>query len=99
MAQVDFVNYYSIIIWFNFIFLFFYFLNYTYVVPIIYNNLFIRSKSLQYYINKNKIKYNRIFLIGSKNIDKIFNSYNFFKLNLNIYKIYSNLIIYKIILC
>lgn len=99
MAQVDFVNYFSIIIWFNFIFLFFYILNYTYVVPIIYNNLFIRSKSLQYYINKNKIKYNRIFLIGSKNIDKIFTSYNFFKLNLNIYIIYSNFIIYKIILC
>jgi len=62
MAQVDFVNYFSIIIWFNLLFLSFYLINYTYIVPIIYNNLLIRSKSLQNYINKNKIKYSKIFL-------------------------------------
>jgi hypothetical protein len=99
MAQVDFVNYFSIIIWFNLLFLLFYLINYTYIIPIIYNNLLIRNKNLQYFININKIKYNKIFLIGSKNIDKFFNLYNFFRLNLNIYNIYSNFIIYKIILC
>jgi len=99
MAQVDFVNYFSIIIWFNLLFLFFYLINYTYIIPIIYNNLLIRSKNLYYFINLNKIKYNKIFLISSKNIDKFFNLYNFFRLNLNIYNIYSNFVIYKIILC
>ena len=99
MAQVDFVNYFSIIIWFNFLFLIFYIINYTYMVPLLFNNLFIRSKSLQNNINKNKIKYGKIFLITSKNIDKIFNSSTFLKINLNIYNIYSNFIIYKIIVC
>jgi hypothetical protein len=99
MAQVDFINYFSIIIWFNFLFLVFYLINYTYMVPLLYNNLLMRSKSLQSNINKNKIKYSKIFLITSKNIDKIFNSSNFFKINLNIYNIYSNFIIYKIIVC
>ena len=99
MAQVDFVNYFSIIIWFNFIFLFFYIMNYAYIVPIIYNNLLIRTKNLQFYINKNKIKYSKIFLMVSKNIDNFFNSYNFFRINLNIYNIYSNFAIYKIVLC
>jgi len=99
MAQVDFVNYFSIIIWFNLLFLSFYLINYTYIVPIIYNNLLIRSKSLQNYINKNKIKYSKIFLIVSRNIDNFFNSYNFLKINLNIYNLYSKFVIYKIILC
>ena len=99
MAQVDFINYFSILFWFNFLFVFFYLINYSYIVPVIYNNLYIRSKSLQFYINKNKVKYNRIFLIVSKNIDKFFNSYDFLKLNLNVYSMYSNIIIHKIILC
>ncbi len=99
MAQVDFVNYFSIIIWFNLLFFFFYLLNYTYIVPIIYNNLYIRSKRLQIFISKNKIKYGKIFLLISKNIDKIFNPYDFYKINLNIYNIYSNFIVYKIVLC
>ena len=76
-----------------------YIINYTYMVPLLFNNLSIRSKSLQNNINKNKIKYGKIFLITSKNIDKIFNSSTFLKINLNIYNIYSNFIIYKIIVC
>jgi hypothetical protein len=99
MAQVDFINYFSIIIWFNFLFLFFYLLNYTYMVPLIYNNLTIRSKKLQYFIIKNKLRYGIIFLLTSKNVDKFFNSYDFYKINLNIYNIYSNFIVYKIVLC
>jgi hypothetical protein len=99
MAQVDFVNYFSIIIWFNFFFLFFYLLNYTYMVPLIYNNLIIRSKRLQYFIVKNKLRYGIIFLLTSKNVNNFFNSYSFYKINLNFYNIYSNFIIYKLVLC
>jgi hypothetical protein len=99
MAQVDLVNYFSIIIWFNLLFFFFYLINYTYIIPIIYNNLYIRSKILQSFINKNKLKYSKIFLLTSKNLDKFFNSYDFHKINLNIYNIYSNFVIHKIVLC
>jgi hypothetical protein len=99
MAQVDFVNYFSIIIWFNLLFLFFHLLNYTYIVPIIYNNIYIRNKKLQYLIVKNKLRYGIIFLLISKNIDKFFNSYDFHKVNLNVYNIYSNFVVYKIVLC
>lgn len=99
MAQVDSINYFSIIIWFNLLFLFFYLLNYTYIVPLIYNNIYIRSKKLQNFIIKNKLRYGIIFLLISKNIDKFFNSYDFYKINLNIYNIYSNFVIHKIVLC
>jgi hypothetical protein len=99
MAQVDFVNYFSIIIWFNLLFLFSYLLNYTYIVPLIYNNIYIRSKRLQDFVIKTKFKYGKIFLLTSKNIDKFFNSYDFYRVNLNIYNIYSNFAIYKLILC
>lgn len=99
MAQVDFVNYFSIIIWFNFIFLFSYLMNYSYLLPIIYNNLYMRSKLLQQFINKNKSIYGKMFLLLSKNLDKFFNSYDFYKVNLNIYNIYSNFVIHKVVLC
>jgi hypothetical protein len=99
MAQVDFVNYFSIIIWFNLLFLSFYLLNYTYIVPLIYNNITIRIKRLQHFIVKNKLRYGIIFLLTSKNVDKFFNSYDFYKINLNVYNIYSNFIIYKLVLC
>jgi hypothetical protein len=99
MAQVDFVNYFSIIIWFNFLFLSFYLLNYTYIVPIIYNNIYIRYKRLQNFIIKNKFKYGKIFLLTGSNIDKFFNSYGFYKINLNVYNIYSNFLVHKIVLC
>jgi len=99
MAQVDSVNYFSIIIWFNLLFILFYLLNYTYIVPIIYNNIYIRSKRLQCFIINSKFKYGIIFLLNSKNIDKVFNSYDFSKINLNIYNLYSNFVIYRIVLC
>ena len=99
MAQVDFINYFSIIIWFNLLFLFFYLLNYTYIVPLIYNNIFIRVKRLEYFIIKTKFKYGKFFLLTSKNVDKIFNSNGFYRINLNIYNIYSNFVIYKLVLC
>ena len=99
MAQVDFINYFSIIIWFNFLFFIFYLLNYTYIVPLIYNNIFIRSKRLQDFIINNKSKYGIIFLLISKTIDKNFNSYDFSKINLNVYNIFSNFVIYRIVLC
>lgn len=99
MAQVDFVNYFSIIIWFNFLFIIFYLLNYSYILPIIYNNICIRVKRLQYFVIKGKSKYGIIFLLVSKNFDNFFNSYNFCRLNINIYNLYSNFLIYKIALC
>ena len=99
MAQADFVNYFSILIWFNFLFFFFYILNYTYIVPIIYNNIYIRSKILLNFVIKNKFKYGRIFLLTSKNINRFFNSHIFCKINLSIYNIYSNFTIYKLVLC
>ena len=99
MAQVDFVNYFSIIVWFNLFFILFYLLNYTYIVPIIYNNIYIRSKRLQYFIINSKSKYGIIFLLISKTIDKNFNSYDFSKINLNVYNIFSNFVIYRIVLC
>lgn len=97
MAQVDIVNYFSIIIWFNLLFFFFYMVNYMYILPLIYINLFIRSKILQNFINKNKLKYNKIFLLQSKNIERNFNSYDFFKVNINIYNLYSTFVINKIL--
>lgn len=99
MAQVDSVNYFSIIIWFNLLFFLFYLLNYTYIVPIIYNNIYIRSKRLQKFIINSKLKYGIIFLLNSKNLDKNFNPYDFSKINLNIYNLFSNFIIYRIVLC
>ena len=99
MAQVDLVNFFSIIIWFNLLFFIFYIINYMYLLPLIYNNLFIRNKFLQSFINKNKLKYNKVFLLISKNIDKNFKSYDFFKTNINIPNIYSSIVINKIVLC
>lgn len=99
MAQVDLVNYFSIIIWFNILFFFFYLINYMYILPLIYNNLFIRNKLLYGLINKNKLKYNKIFLLVSKNIDKNFNSYDFFKANVNVYNIYSIFVTKKTAWC
>lgn len=99
MAQVDFLNYFSIIIWFNFLFLFFYLLNYTYIIPLIYNNMSIRVKRLQNFIINSKSKYGIIFLLIGKNIDRFFNSFDFFKINLSIYNLYSNFLVYKIVSC
>ena len=70
-----------------------------YILPIIYNNLYIRSKIFQGFINTNKLKYGKFFLLISKNLDKIFNPYDFNKINLNIFNLYSNFIVYKIALC
>jgi hypothetical protein len=70
-----------------------------YIVPIIYNNLYIRSKIFQSLINKNKLMFGKFFLLISKNLDKFFNSYDFNKINLNILNLYSNFVIYKTVLC
>ena len=43
MAQVDFVNYFSILFWFFFFFNFFYFLCYSIILPLIYSILFVRN--------------------------------------------------------
>ena len=74
-------------------------LNYTYIVPIIYNNIYIRCKRLQDFIIKNKLKYGNFFLLTGRNVDRFFNSYDFYKINLSIYNLYSNFIVYKLLLC
>lgn len=70
-----------------------------YIVPIIYNNLYIRSKIYQIFITKNKLTFGKFFLLISKNLDKFFNPYDFNKINLNVLNLYSNFAIYKIALC
>jgi hypothetical protein len=74
-------------------------MNYMYILPIIYNNLYVRSKILQNFINTNKLKFVNFFLLISRNLDKIFNPYDFNKVNLNILNLYSNFVIYKVALC
>jgi len=70
-----------------------------YILPIIYNNLYIRSKIFQSFINKNKLTFGKFFLLISKNLEKFFNPYDFNKINLNVLNLYSNFVIYKIALC
>ena len=42
MAQVDFVNYFSILFWFYIIFVIYYLINYTLLLPSIYSTLKVR---------------------------------------------------------
>jgi len=64
MAQVDFFNYFSIIFWFVLFFSIFYILNYIYIIPFLYSNLFIRFKYFLFYYNK--IKNNITFYVKLK---------------------------------
>lgn len=59
----------------------------------------IRVKRLQNFIINSKSKYGIIFLLIGKNIDRFFNSFDFFKINLSIYNLYSNFLVYKIVSC
>jgi hypothetical protein len=81
MAQVDFINYFSVLFWFFFLFIVYYFINYSFLLPIIYSSLSsrvmiyksflktIKYKNINFFvriINKN-INYFFIFLIIFKN--------------------------------
>lgn len=58
MAQVDFVNYFSILFWFFLLFIFFYIIIYCYIIPAIYSILYIRSTYYKSEYNKTQNKFN-----------------------------------------
>lgn len=76
MAQADFFNYFSILIWFVIFFFFFYIINYIFIIPFVYSNLY--TKSRYFYFLFNKIRNYEYVLI----LDKIYVYY--IKKNLNI---------------
>ena len=43
MAQTDFINYFSILFWFYIIFIIYYLINYSFLLPSIYSTLVTRS--------------------------------------------------------
>lgn len=58
MAQVDFVNYFSILFWFFVSFIIYYSINYTILLPTIYSILCIRYNTYKYIVNCLKLKIN-----------------------------------------
>jgi len=56
MAQVDFVNYFSILFWFYIIFVIYYLVNYSILLPSIYSTLKVRNHIYFSYFIKIKIK-------------------------------------------
>jgi hypothetical protein len=73
MAQVDFVNYFSILFWFFLLLIIYYLINYSVLFPSIYSIILTRYNIYKTLINKLKNKLN--FYI--KNNMFIINSYNF----------------------
>jgi hypothetical protein len=60
MAQVDFINYFSILFWFYIVFVIYYLVNYNVLFPSIYSVLKVRSNIYIYYFNKIKSKIQNI---------------------------------------
>jgi hypothetical protein len=58
MAQVDFVGYSSILLWFFLFIIIFYILNYSYLIPLIYIALFVRKFYYIWRFLKIKNKFN-----------------------------------------
>jgi len=56
MAQVDFVNYFSILFWFYIIFVIYYLVNYSLLLPSIYSTLKVRKNIYISYFIKIKVK-------------------------------------------
>lgn len=56
MAQVDFVNYFSILFWFYLIFVIYYLINYSLLLPSIYSTLKVRRNIYFSYFVKIKSK-------------------------------------------
>lgn len=73
MAQVDFVNYFSILFWFYILFVLYYCINYSIVFPSIYSILKTRYYLYKKYIYKLKSKFNGFI----KNNTIITNNYNY----------------------
>lgn len=59
MAQVDFVNYFSILFWFFLFFIIYYLINYSILLPSIYSVITIRFNIYKKYNNILKLKFNR----------------------------------------
>lgn len=57
MAQVDFVNYFSILFWFFLLFIIYYLINYSFLLPSIYTIINVRFYIYKQYINAIKIKF------------------------------------------
>ena len=59
MAQVDFANYFSILFWFFILFISFYVINYSYIIPSIYSIIYIRYSYYiaEYYQVRNKFNF------------------------------------------
>lgn len=72
MAQVDFVNYFSILFWFFLLFVIYYLINYSFLLPSIYSIISTRFFIYKQYINSIKVKFssyikNYTFYITLKN--------------------------------
>jgi len=57
MAQVDFVNYFSILFWFFIFFIIYYLINYSFLLPSIYTIVNTRFYIYKQYISAIKIKF------------------------------------------
>jgi len=58
MAQVDFVNYFSILFWFYICFIVYYLINYSIILPSIYSLLKVRFNIYVKYFLKLKLQFN-----------------------------------------
>jgi hypothetical protein len=58
MAQVDFVNYFSILFWFFLLFIIYYLINYSILLPSIYSIIFIRHNVYKELVTIIKLKFN-----------------------------------------
>lgn len=98
MSQVDILNFFSIIFWFSSFFILFYFLNYSYVLPIIYTSLLLKYNKFLLILSNVKTKYNA-FITVSDDVLKyiyIFNNFSFIKYNYNYYSFIYKWIIYSL---
>lgn len=59
MAQVDFVNYFSILFWFFILFVIYYLINYSLLLPNLYSTIATRYNLYKESINVLKIKFGR----------------------------------------
>jgi len=60
MAQVDFVNYFSILFWFYIVFVIYYLVNFSVLLPSVYSTLKVRNNIYIYYFIRIKLKIQNI---------------------------------------
>lgn len=61
MAQVDMINYFSILFWFLLLVIVYYLINYTYLLPNLFSNIYVRFLIFKNHLNMMIYKFN-IFL-------------------------------------